>query len=330
MDKLAAEKRATEKQETLYPPLAPYDTGFLQVSKRHKIYYEQAGNPDGQPVIILHGGPGGGITPVMRRFHDPDHYRIILFDQRGCGRSTPYASLEENTTWDLVADIEKLRQHLRVDRWQVFGGSWGSSLALAYAERHPSAVTALILRGIFTLRRAELLWFYQEGCSWIFPDAFEAYQAPIPQAERGDMIAAYYRRLTGDDEAEKLRAARAWSAWEGTTLSLREDPERVANFTEDRYALAFARIECHYFINRGFFEKDGQLILDAVKIADIPGVIVHGRYDIITPLKNAWDLNKIWTRGELRIVPEAGHAVTEPGIIHELITATKSFAHVTR
>jgi len=262
----------------------------------------------------------------MRRYHDPRTYRIVLFDQRGCGRSTPHASLDENTTWHLVDDIERLRTHLGVERWQVFGGSWGSTLALAYAEAYPERVTELVLRGIFTLRRSELEWFYQEGCSWIFPDAFEDYLRIIPEAERGDMIAAYHRRLTHDDPAVQIEAARAWSAWEGKTLSLLPDAERVRRFSEDHYALAFARIECHYFVNGGFFHADNQLIADAYRLRDIPGVIVHGRYDVVTPVRIAHDLHRAWPEAELRIVADAGHAMTEGGIVHELVAATNRFA----
>ena len=310
----------------LYPPIEPYAQGFLAVPGDHEIYYEVCGNPHGKPVLMVHGGPGGGSNATMRRFHDPSRYKIILFDQRGCGRSTPHASLEHNTTWDLVADMERLREHLGIERWQLFGGSWGSTLSLAYAETHPHRVSELILRGIFLLRKSEIDWFYQDGCSWIHPDAFEAYQSVIPEEERGDMVAAYYRRLTHPDPQVQLAAARAWSIWEGTTLSLQPDPERVRHFGSDSYALAFARIECHYFVNRGFLDRDGQLLEDAHRLANIPGVIVHGRYDVVTPLKNAWDLKKRWTAADLRIIPDAGHAMTEPGIIHELVMATRRFA----
>jgi proline iminopeptidase len=311
---------------TLYPEIVPYRTSRLRVSDLHEIYFEECGSPAGKPVVLLHGGPGGGINPVMRRYHDPRIYRIILFDQRGCGRSTPHASLEENTTWDLVEDMERLRIHLGVQRWQVFGGSWGSTLALAYAETYPDRVAELVLRGIFTLRRSELEWFYQEGSSWIFPDAFEDYVRVIPPEERGDMIAAFHRRLTHADPAVQIEAARAWSAWEGKTLSLLPDAERVRRFSEDHYALAFARIECHYFVNRGFFASDDQLFVDAHRLSGIPGIIVHGRYDIVTPVKIAFDLARAWPEVKLRIVPDAGHAMTEPGIVHELVAATNEFA----
>lgn len=311
---------------TLYPETVPYRTGRLKVSDLHELYFEECGSPSGKPAVLLHGGPGGGINPVMRRFHDPRAYRIALFDQRGCGRSTPHAALEENTTWHLVDDIERLREHLDIERWQVFGGSWGSTLALAYAETYPERVTELVLRGIFTLRRSELEWFYQEGCSWIFPDAFEAYAKIIPESERGDMIEAYYHRLTSSEPDVQIAAARAWSAWEGKTLSLLPDVDRVRRFSEDHYALAFARIECHYFVNGGFFDADDQLITNAYHLRAIPGTIVHGRYDVVTPAKIAFDLARNWPEAELRIVPDAGHAMTEPGIVHELVAATKRFA----
>jgi proline iminopeptidase len=310
---------------TLYPPIEPHRTGMLDVGDGHTMYFEECGNPRGQPALLVHGGPGGGCNPTMRRFHDPDHYRIILYDQRGCGRSTPNASLVANTTWHLVADMERLREALGITRWQVFGGSWGSTLALAYAQRHPGPVDSLLLRGIFLVRRAELQWFYQQGCSWIYPDAFAAYENVIPVAERADMIAAYHRRLTDPDPRVVLPAAKAWSVWEGSTLSLVPDAERISNFGAEAYAVAFARIESHYFVNAGFFATDGQLLTDATRIADIPGIIIHGRYDVVTPVKNAWDLKAVWPGAELRIVPDAGHAMSEPGIAHELVSATRRF-----
>ena len=313
-------------RRSLYPEIEPYRSGWLKVSGGHDIYFEECGAPGGKPVLMVHGGPGGGCNPSMRRYHNPARYRIVLFDQRGCGRSTPYASLDNNTTWDLVADMERLREHLGIETWQLCGGSWGSTLSLAYAQTHPERVTELVLRGIFLLRKAELDWFYQEGCSWIFPDAFESYLAPIPPAERANMVEAYYRRLTSSDLETQLEAARAWSVWEGTTLSLFHDRERIQKFANDNYALAFARIECHYFINRGFFRGDNQLIEDAGRIAHIPGTIVHGRYDVVTPLKNAWDLTKAWPRAELFVVPDAGHSMTEPGIVHEIVSATDRYA----
>ncbi len=310
----------------LFPAIEPFETGRLKVSDLHDIHFEVAGNPKGKPVIVCHGGPGGGTTPSMRRYFDPVKYRIVLFDQRGCGKSRPNAELGGNTTWDLVADMEKLRRRLDIEKWQVFGGSWGSTLALAYAQTHPSRVTELVLRGIFTLRREELLWFYQEGASWVFADAWEAFLAPIPESERGDLIGAYYRRLTGDDEAEKIRAAKAWSAWEGGTVSFVPSQERIDSFSADAFAVAFARIECHYFVYRGFFERDDQLIADAGKIRHIPGVIVQGRYDVVTPMKTAWDLHRAWPEAELVLVGDAGHAASEPGIIDALVRATNAFA----
>jgi len=310
----------------LFPGIEPFSQGRLDVGDGHEVYYEECGNPRGQPALIVHGGPGGGTNPTMRRYHDPRHYRIIMFDQRGCGRSLPHASLDHNTTWHLVADMERLREHLGVRQWQLFGGSWGSTLALAYAETHPERVTSLILRGIFLLRQSELAWFYQEGCSWIFPDAWEAFEREIPADERHDMISAYHRRLTDPNPKVQLSAATAWSVWEGTTLSLLEDAERIRRFAVQAYALAFARIECHYFVNTGFFERDGQLLHDAWRLAPIPGTIVHGRYDVVTPVRNAWDLHKAWPAADLRIVADAGHAMTEPGIVHELVAATRHFA----
>jgi len=308
-----------------YPARELFNESFLDTGDGHALYYGECGNPDGAPVLVVHGGPGGGCNPTMRRFHDPRHYRIILLDQRGCGRSTPNASIENNTTWHLVADMERLRHHLGIARWQLFGGSWGSTLALAYAETHPERVSALVLRGIFLLRRSELAWFYQDGASALFPEAWEAFERVIPPEERGDMIGAYYTRLVDPNPSVHMPAAEAWSVWEGTTLSLIEDPARVRSFANPAYALAFARIECHYFVNAGFFAEDGALLKNAYRLGDIPGVIVHGRYDVVTPVRNAWDLKTAWPSAELRIVPDAGHAMTEPGIIHELVRATSHF-----
>ena len=309
-----------------YPEIAPFDSGHLAVDAPHEIYFEQYGNPAGKPALFVHGGPGGGTTPAQARFWDPSRYRIVLFDQRGCGRSTPHASLENNTTWHLVSDMEALRNHLGIQRWQVFGGSWGSTLALAYAEKHPDRVSELILRGIFTLRRRELEWFYQEGgASRIFPDAFDQYLDVIPPEERGDMMQAYYKRLTGKDEGTRLRAAKAWSQWEAVTSTLRPSPEMKASMSKEEFALAFARIECHYFVNGGFFERDSQLLEDAKRIRHIPGIIVQGRYDIVCPMETAWALHKAWPEADLYVAQTSGHSAFEPEIVHHLIAATDRF-----
>ncbi len=310
----------------LYPELQPYATGTLQVDDRHTLYFEQCGNPDGKPVVLLHGGPGGGCSDKMRRFHDPAKYRIVLFDQRGSGRSTPHADLVDNTTWDLVADIEKLRVELGIGHWQVFGGSWGSTLALAYAETHPERVTELVLRGIFMLRRWELEWFYQEGASRLFPDAWEHYIQAIPQAERDDMIGAFHRRLTSDDESVRLAAAKAWSVWEGATSFLHVDQDFANSHENPQFALAFARIENHYFVNKGFLEVDDQLLRDIGRIQHIPGVIVHGRYDVVCPVANAWELHKAWPKAQLSISPASGHSAFEAENIDALVKATDRFA----
>ncbi|MCA0433689.1 MAG: prolyl aminopeptidase [Proteobacteria bacterium] len=309
----------------LFPLREPYARGRLQVSPLHTIYYEECGNPDGIPAAVLHGGPGGGISPFLRQLHDPSVYRIILFDQRGCGQSTPHAELRENTTWDLVADMERLRQHLGVARWHVLGGSWGSTLALAYALTHPEPVLSLILRGIFTIQEEEIRWFYQSGTSFLFPDAFEDFVAPIPEAERHDLVTAHYRRLTGSDPEARQRSARAWSQWEGTTLSLLPNPERVAAFGQDEFAAAFAGIECHYFVNKGFFAEDGWIIKNAHRLKSIPGVIIHGRYDVVTPLSTAWALHRAWPEARFEIVADAGHTAVEPGLTDALIRATNAF-----
>lgn len=310
---------------SLYPEISPYEHGLLEVGDGHRVYWELCGNPNGKPVVFLHGGPGGGCSPSQRRLFDPEKYRILLFDQRGCGRSTPHASLQANTTWHLVADIERLRAMLGVEQWMVFGGSWGSTLALAYAETHPDRVSELILRGIFTLRRAELLWYYQDGASWLFPDKWERFLEPIPEAERHDLMAAYCRRLTHADPAVQQEAAAAWSLWEGETITLLDNPDYSTQFGDPHYALAFARIENHYFVNEGFFEE-GQLIRDAQRLTRIPGVIIQGRYDVATPAATAWALHKAWPEARFVMVPDAGHAFTEPGILHHLIEATDSFA----
>ncbi|HET6432160.1 prolyl aminopeptidase [Dyella sp.] len=318
----------SSERRTLYPEIEPFDSGFLKVSPLHTLYYEQSGNPNGKPVVFLHGGPGGGVNGKCRRFFDPALYRIVLFDQRGCGKSTPHAELTDNTTWDLVADIERLRQHLAIDRWQVFGGSWGSTLALAYAETHPDRVTELVLRGIFMLRRSELEWFYQKGCDALYPDAWETYLGAIPEAERGDLMSAYHRRLTSDGAATRIAAARAWSVWEGATSFLWQDQGHIDSSAEDEFALAFARIECHYFVHGGFFEHDDQLLRNVGRIRNIPATIVQGRYDVVCPIRSAWDLHRAWPEADLRIVQDAGHSAFEPGILHELVEATDRFARL--
>lgn len=310
----------------LYPPIKPHQEGYLPVSDLHTLYFEEAGNPQGKPVVFLHGGPGGGMLTVYRQFFDPARWRIILFDQRGCGKSTPHAELRENTTWDLVADIERLRSHLGIDRWTVFGGSWGSTLALAYSQTHPDRCSELILRGIFTLRQREIQWFYQSGASYLFPDAWEHYLAPIPPEERHDLVAAYYRRLTSPDAQVRLEAARAWSVWEASTSKLIQDTGLMDRFGEDEFAAAFARIECHYFINRGFFETDDQLLRQVDRIRHIPGVIVQGRYDVVCPAETAWALHRVWPEAKFILVPDAGHSITEPGVTSALVEATDAFA----
>ena len=313
------------QRRTLYPELEPYDQGFVQASSVHRVYYEQCGNPLGKPVVFVHGGPGGGCSPKARRFFDPEAYRIVLFEQRGCGRSTPHASLEDNTTWALVADMERLRELLHIERWQVFGGSWGSTLGLAYAQAHPDRVTELVLRGIFTLRDRELQWFYQRGADALFPDAWEGYVEPIPPEERDDFIAAYYRRLTHADRDVQLRAARAWSRWEAATSHLLVDEDALTAFAIDDFALAFARIECHYFVNKGFFPADGWLLQQVERVRRIRGVIVQGRYDVVCPMETAWALHRAWPEAAFVCVPDAGHAAFEPGITAALVAATDRF-----
>lgn len=316
-----------EPLRTLYNPIEPFDTGHLAVSDVHQLYYEQCGNPNGKPVVFLHGGPGAGLTADYRRFFDPEAYRIILFEQRGAGRSIPHASLEANTTWHLVRDIERVRAHFGIERWLVFGGSWGSTLSLAYAETHPERVLGLVLRGIFLGRQNEAHWFYENGhgASAIFPEIWEQFVREIPEAERADMIGAYYRRLTSDDAAVRLEAAQAWSLWEASALKLIPDQKLIDEFTDPDTAIAVARIECHYFINNCFFETDNYLIENVDRIRHIPGVIVHGRYDIVCAFTNAWDLHRAWPEAKLEIIPDAGHSVFEPGITDALVRATDSF-----
>lgn len=309
-------------RRTLYPDNEPFASGWLATGGPHEIYYEECGRPGGRPAVILHGGPGGAINPTMRRFFDPGRWRMVLFDQRGCGRSRPNASLEDNTTWALIEDIERLREHLGIDKWTVFGGSWGSTLALAYAITHPERVSALILRGVFLVTERELRWFYQDGASMMFPDAWARFVEPIPEAERGDLMGAYHRRLTHPDRRIQARAAAAWSQWEGDTISIRGPEARPAKFNEMDFAVAFARIECHYFVNKGFFPEDNWILDNIGRIQGIPGWIVQGRFDVVTPLESAWRLKTAWPRAHFEIVWDAGHASTEPGVVDGLVRAT--------
>ncbi len=313
------------ERRSCYPEIEPYNTGMLPVGDGHTLYFEECGNPDGKPTVFLHGGPGAGSSPSHRRLWDPDVYRIVVFDQRGCGRSTPHAELRANTTWNLVGDIEVLRRHLEIEKWQVFGGSWGSTLALAYAETHPDRVTEIILRGIFLLRAWEIQWFYQEGASALFPELFEPYRSHIPAEEQDDLPSAYHRRLTSSDPSIIRAAAAAWARWEGSTLSLLPRPDLVDMFTEDHVAVSLARIESHFFTNRGWFDSEDQLLRNADRIRHIPGVIVHGRYDVITPMRNAWDLHAAWPEAELIISDDAGHSFDEPGNLDALIRTTDRF-----
>ncbi|MDE3032764.1 MAG: prolyl aminopeptidase [Acidobacteriota bacterium] len=309
----------------LYPAVEPFATHRLKVSELHEVYVEESGNPQGKPVVFLHGGPGGGTSAKHRRFFDPARYRIVLFDQRGCGQSAPYAEVRENTTWDLVADMERIREHLGIARWMVFGGSWGATLGLAYAEAHRARVTELILRGVFLLRQREVDWLYQEGASRIFPDAWEPYRDAIPEAERRDFLRAYAKRLLSEDPAVNLPAARAWSIWEGASSKLLPDADFVATYGQDDTTLAFARIECHYFLNRGWLDE-GQLLRDAPRLGGLPGAIIQGRYDMVCPIESAWALSQAWPEADLVIVPDAGHSATEPGISRALVAATDRFA----
>ncbi|MEM8677016.1 MAG: prolyl aminopeptidase [Cyanobacteria bacterium P01_G01_bin.67] len=310
----------------LYPPIEPYHQGKLKVSDLHTIHYEESGNPAGKPVIFLHGGPGGGISPAYRQFFDPLKWRIIIFDQRGCGQSIPYAELRENTTWDLVDDIEQLRQHLNIARWVVFGGSWGSTLSLAYSQTHPDRCKGLILRGIFMLRPSEIRWFYQSGANHIYPDAWQEYLKPIPPAEQDDLLGAYYRRLTSDDRQIRLEAARAWSVWEASTSRLIPSGASKQSFGRAEFAEAFARIECHYFVNRGFFKRENQLLANIGLIRHLPGVIVQGRYDVVCPMISAWELHQAWQEAELIVINDAGHSAFETGIKDALLRTSDRFA----
>jgi proline iminopeptidase len=318
-------ERMPPTRRGFYPPLEPFRTGRLRVSDVHELYFEESGNPRGKPVVFLHGGPGFGTEANYRRFFDPAAYRIVLFDQRGCGKSTPHASLVDNTTWDLVADIEKLRAHLGIERWQVFGGSWGSTLALAYAETHPERVTELVLRGIFLIRKQEIDWFYQRGASAIFPDAWEKYVDPIPEEERGDFLRAFYRRLTHEDPVVRMQAAKAWSIWEGSTSCLWPNPGLIAKTAGDEFAIAFARIECHYFVHGAWLEPPRDLLSNVHRIRHIPAVIVQGRYDVVCPMESAWALHRAWPEADFRLIQDAGHSAAEPGTLHELIEATDRF-----
>lgn len=308
-----------------YPEIEPYKKGHLQVSEIHSLYWEESGNPQGQPVLFLHGGPGGGTAPMHRRFFDPKHYRIILFDQRGSGNSTPSAELKDNTTWDLVNDIEKLREFFNIETWLVFGGSWGSTLALTYAIKHPTKVTGLVLRGIFLCRPSEVKWFYQEGASQIFPDIWDSYLEQIPENERHDMVTAYYKRLTSPDESVRLNAAKAWSKWEAATSRLYMDKNAIEEFDDPEYALSFARIECHYFTNNAFFDSNNWILENIEKIRHIPASIVQGRYDVVCPARSAWELHKVWPEAKFTIVADSGHAANEPDTRSALVEATDSF-----
>ena len=315
-----------QEYRNLYPKISATKTGMLPVGDGHQVYYEECGNPMGKPAVYVHGGPGSGSNAGQRRVFDPQKYRIILFDQRGCGKSIPTASLENNTTWDLVEDMERLRRHLSIDRWQICGGSWGSTLALAYSQAYADRVTEVVLRGIFTLREHELDWYYQGGAANLFPDEWEKFVAPIDVSERDDMITAYYRQLTSDDIDVQKKAARAWSIWEGSTINLLQRPEQIAHFGSDDFAVAFARIECHYFVNKGFFESDGWLIDNIDKIRHLPVTIIQGRYDVCTPMTTAWDLHQALPEADFHVVPDAGHAFDEPGIADQLVRVTDRYA----
>ena len=312
----------------LYPKIEPYNQFDLKVSDLHTIHIEESGNINGKPVIFLHGGPGGGIEPVYRQYFNPEKWRIIVFDQRGCGQSTPHAELQENTTWDLIADIEKVREHLEIDKWVVFGGSWGSTLSLSYAITHPDRCKALVLRGIFMIRKKEINWFYQDGTSNIYPDAWEHYLRPIPEDERHDLVAAYYKRLTSNDDSVRIEAAKAWSIWEASTSKLIQSEESIHAFEDTKVAEAFARIECHYFTNRGFFDTDEWLLENVDKIRHIPTVIVQGRYDVVCPMISAWELHRAFPEADFKIVQDAGHSMTEKGIAAKLVEYTDKFSEL--
>ncbi|XP_072993979.1 proline iminopeptidase [Typha latifolia] len=322
---MGSSNHSEEFNRNLHAHIEPYSSGFLKVSEIHTLYWEQSGNPDGHPVVFLHGGPGAGTSPSNRRFFDPEFYRIILFDQRGAGRSTPHACLENNTTWDLVDDIEKLREHLDIPEWQVFGGSWGSTLALAYSQLHPDKVTGIILRGIFLLRKKELDWFYEGGAAAIFPDAWEPFRDFIPEDERDNFIVAYSKRLNSPDIGVQVQAAKIWTTWEMMTAHLIQNEENIKRGEDDNFSLAFARIENHYFLNKGFLPYDSYLLDNVDKIRHIKTVIVQGRYDVCCPMMSAWDLHKAWPEAELKVVPDAGHSANEMGIAAELVAANERF-----
>lgn len=312
--------------KTLYPEIEPFNEFSLDVGNGHNIHVEQCGNPEGASVVFLHGGPGGGIQPSYRQYFDPKKYHIVLFDQRGCGKSTPFANLEHNTTWDLVEDINRIKNHLKISKWSVFGGSWGSTLALAYAQAYPQDVNALFLRGIFLLRKKEVDWFYQEGASKIFSDTWEQFLSPIEEDKRGDLLSAYHEILTGDDKQKQIEAAKCWSVWEASASKLIQNKDLMEDFSDPEFAIAFARIECHFFKNKGFLDTDNYLIKNAHKLKDIPTIIVQGRYDIVCPVESAWELSKAMPHAKLVIIDDAGHSLSEKGITSELISATDRYA----
>ena len=309
-----------------FPLVEPFNVFKLKVSDIHTLHIEESGNRDGKPVIFLHGGPGGGIEPIYRQYFDPEKWRIIIFSQRGCGKSTPLSELEDNNTWALVQDIEKIREHLSISKWTVFGGSWGSTLSLSYAVSHPDRCAALILRGIFLLREKELKWFYQEGASYIYPDAWEKYLEPIPENRRDDLMSAYYEILTGSDQEARYNAAKAWSIWEASTSKLIQNKKSLHHFEDEQVADIFARIECHYFVNKGFFEYDGWLLDQIDKIRHIPSVIVQGRYDVVCPMITAWELHKKWPEADFHVISDSGHSMLEAGIRDKLIEYTNKFS----
>ena len=309
----------------LYPRIEPFNTFYLNVSSIHTIFVEESGNPNGKPVIFLHGGPGGGIEPIYRQYFNPKKWRIIIFDQRGCGKSIPHAELKENTTWDLVKDIEKIRKYLKIKSWIVFGGSWGSTLSLTYAIKHSNRCKGLILRGIFLLRKIEIDWFYQEGCSYIYPDAWEEYIAVIPKNKRENLVKAYYEKLTSNNAKSRIEAAKAWSKWEASTSKLIQNKKSLHHFDNEKVAEAFARIECHYFTNRGFFDSDTWILDNISKVQHIPNIIIQGRYDVVCPMRSAWDLHQKWEKSNLIIVPDSGHSMLEKGIQEKLVYYTEHF-----